>query len=826
MKFTSLDVNRYSQTFIQRAEERSRNDKYSRILKRILFFEVKDCNRNFTIEDFISHFYFDDTFRESYKELHKAIDETDFVYIHSYGKNGKSTFIEVFREVELLTKDFSTYFYDFRSRPSFNTASDLFECVKDFYLDFLNEHRYKRTSLNPFLSFFKYIVREFNIDVFSDIRDGFVKRNISKYVNLSKRFIDSLYITSTERGRELDDIEFFNLLCTEIHKEFELKKDQQDGFLDFVLMNILVATKVFYAVKSTEDKRVIFFLDNLDDVHTFIPEDMNVSYTANIMNFIQNLTKCYPNIFSDDSSLSSAHIEPTFVFVYRTSNYLSTLSSIYELDDSQRSRISFFDEESVKRVRITSVKDSYNIIRRRLDFYEALCDRIGIIKSDRYDLILNIIDSFTGLDSQYDSNFDPSTVLRLWNGNKMSFVRFMMNINIRKADLTILLDKSVPNRIKSEVFFHYFTKYYYEQSTSHSPFSKFITYSFNAFNNDLRDKRCNLSRLFFTYVYNVRRELGKIDSVKDVFEKGVSLSDFLDDLDKIRVGGKQMYSLKNIEDMFDKLFGFEIDNWGNFFSCCALTQGERHTSKEHYKWVNNTIESLSNRIESKNVRFFNNDSAKYFMFKLKRSFEYFSFSSSEVSSTSITLVSSLSYTRLANNNASAPYKSILNRVYKRVEEVSNITFEFFDIAFDMSVIDYSTSYWAYNGRMYFDDLISKVLDYVEQVRNSIVKLVIPIGGSYESYSEEIKREIRIEINKDFAVIEKKYIQLFFSLYNRSLERDKVMYDSNKLPEKMRHTASAFREMLEVANKLIENPDDFETEIISKNKKMKKQKSGV
>ena len=804
-----LDANRFAKTFVRKGEMSRRSDSNSKILKAVLEFEIIKCNQNFRINDFNNYLYFDKTFKDSYRKLNQAIEESDFIYLHSYGKNGKSTFIEMFRNTEIVRRNYSTHFYDFRSKQGLDYSADLLVDVENFYWDFIDEHRSKRVQNNPLMLFFKYLCDNFDSEVYNLIRDQFVKRSIRQYYRLSRVVISKIEdLTRTYNGKEIiDENVFFKQFCKIVVEEFEFADEDAEKLLGYVLMNILVATKVFYAIKHTDNRKVLFFFDNLDDVHTYLPEDMNISYTANIINFIENLSVCYSDIFCDpDNNVS---INPSFIFVYRTSNYLSTLSAIYEQDDSQRSRVNFFDEDSVRRVRITSVKDSFSIIRKRLDFYKELCEAFSIKVSSRYELIVNILNSFAELDANYDSKFDPSTILRLWNGNKLSFSKFITNVELSKLDTKILLSEQVPKRIKAEVFFHYFIKSYYKKANESSPYAKFINYSFSAFNNDIEDQRCSLSRLFFTYVFNKRFSDRKIESVRDAFNKGVSLDNFMNDIQKIKNDGVVAYSVEDIKSMFENLFAFEIDNWGNFFSCCAPTRSERSSSKEHYKWIDNTIKSITNPIERKRVRFFDNDSAPYFMFKLKRSFEYFSFSSNDKTST---LVSSISFVTLNDGSINAPYRIILNRVYSRIEKVCDVTYSFFLIHFEgISILEYCSSNWAYNNRMLFDDLISKIIDYLENVRMAIINREIPIGGGFVQGSEDDKIEIISMINRDFARSIEKYINLFFKIYNLCLIRD-----ANKdLPKKLNDTAKSFEYLGIIAKNIINEPKDFTSEIATR-----------
>jgi len=792
MPLTTNEINRYSRVFITAENYKSKEDSRSTILNKIVKFELTSCNSNFNILDFKNKLFHSESFHDSSVELRKAIKSSDYVYIHSYGKNGKSTFIRLFLD---SIDGNANLFFDFRANKKNIPSVILKEKIKTFYtytLLILEDHN---IQTHPFILFFNYIIDNYDHQHILEVEDPEIGLSSELILKLSKGIIhnlDSLIKKSSNGEFRLDKLKLIN----EIFRFLDNNIDD--------LFSILLVIKVYYEINILKKSDVFIVFDNLDDVYTYLPEEINNSYTSYIINFFENIKSNFPNIFL--SNHSPFNITPKFIFIYRTSNYLSTLSSMYNVSDSIVSRVDLFDENLVKRVRITSVKDSPTILSRRLDFYKDLCDSWGIVKSTKYELLRNILKAFSDVDKKISATYDPSTVLRLWNGNKLSFVDFVLNIDISQNNITTLFNNKISSRIKTEIFFHYFIKYFHKKAKVKTPITNFVEYTFNAFNNDLKDKRCGLSRLFFTYVFNKRLTDSKLESVKDAFEKGVSLSDFIEDLSQIKINDISCYSNQDLKKLFECLFEFEIDNWGNFFSCCTPTT--ENDSIEKYKWVEDVISAINDPEKSKKIKFYNNDSAAYFMFQLRRSFEYFSYSTNNGVDT---LGNSIFYQKI-DNNIFYIFDKILLHVYKRIEDVCNITYNFFNKAFsEQTVHQYCNSVWAMHKRMYFDDLISRVIGYIEDVRYAVINELINIQGDYSKLTLEDQINVRIDINKIFVANIQKYLFLFFILYEKCKKRDGIIRVKNT-PSLLHRTFTSFKHMQNIANKIETDPSDFKLRI--------------
>ena len=801
-QFNYADLNRFSRMFINSTSMRSKNDRNSYILRKVLKFEISKCSQNFTIEDFINYFYFDKTFNESFRELKKALNESSYVYLHSYGKNGKSTFIKIFLKNELPPSRFGRFFFDFKAKKKSTPKLILKEKVKAFYKDYFLIYENTPYKANPFYLFFKYISDNYNLSDILQLDDQESRISINNLYKVAQKFTNDIE-NYKYRYKKNGSSSFYikkDLFINELYKAFQNNVDK--------LLPLLIAVRIYYSVKHDKHKQVAIVFDNLDDVYTYIPEQINNTYTANIIEFMQNLTNCFSNIFVNESL--NSHVDPKFIFIYRTSNYLSTISSMYELDDSIRSRIDYFEEDVIRRVRITSVKDSFDILKKRVEFYEKLCNGWGIKKSNKYHILINTMEAFADIDRHHKVNYAPATILRLWNGNKLSFIDFILRVSIREIEKEIFLDPLVSSRVKTELFFHLFIKYFHSKSANNSPIAKFIKYTFSSFNNELEDERCSLSRLFFTYIYNKRRKNLEIRSIKDAFTKGIPLNEFINDIRQIKIGGEHCYSFEDIKIMFENIFSFEIDNWGNFFSCCTPADMDNSNfPKEHYKWTKNTLDSIKDPERGKKIKFFDNDSAGYFMFQLRRSFEYFSYCSNK---NTLPLSSAISYTKLSDGNIQVTFDEILNRVYKRIERICYITYTFFKNAFHYHSVDtYCNSYWSAHNKMYFDDLLSRILGYVEDVRHSLLNGKIQIRGDYSKYSAEEKKEAKSYINIIFLSNILKYLTLFEELYNQCRIRDGIK-KNQPISHELEKTKNSFDFMKTIALGIQKNPFDFETKI--------------
>lgn len=816
---TTTEQNRYVGVFIDKLSLIQKKDVGSKILKKILKYELKDLPRNFTVEDFIKHIYYDRAFEKQVKELITAIEENDYVYVHSYGKNGKSTFVAVFLNEINKKTDYIPYLYDFQYKADKDNDNRFLNLAEGYYLDFLYAHKSTSFEKHPFISFFRFIIDNCDEEYINKLNNPSIKHELFNLPEMAKKIlsVDEKYVESSkaEYGKQFISIEpkpFLKILITLLleknnrffEPEFDSRKSKELGY---DLFNLLIAVKIFYAAKYQNKSKVLFFFDNLDDVHTYMPEKVSLSYVANVISYIEYVKDTFTGVFSD--SVNNSYIEPSFIFIYRTSNYLSTIAANHNINGSERSRIKVLENISVSKIRLSSVKHSFDILKKRIYFYRALCDSFAIAPSDKSILLESLLETFDKLDKTYKSNFDPATILRLWNGNKLSFVDFALQVNFSSKEIELLKGKC-SNRIKAEIFFHHFIKKSYFEVNEGSPISKFLLYSFSSFDSELVDERCSLSRLFFTYVYNYRIKDKEVKNVQDTINKGISLKSFMQDINELKIGDEQAYSKEDIEKMFTSLFSFEIDNWGNFFCCCAPSQGiNDNSSNEYYKWVTNINHAIKDGKSGGKIGFYYNDSAPYFMFKVKRSFEYFSFSTDR---TSDSLPNLISYS-LLKKTAQRSYLVLLEKVFTRVRDLCIITFDFFEKAFpETSMISFTNGVWSYNKKMYFEDVISKIIEYLEDIRFSILEGMIPIGGNYDDLNADQQKEALKTINLDFTKNILDYLKLFSELYDRSMVREEGF--GKDLPKSLKGTFKSFKRLKESYENILENPTDFKFKIKS------------
>ena len=115
--------------------------------------------------------------------------------------------------------------------------------------------------------------------------------------------------------------------------------------------------------------------------------------------------------------------------------------------------------------------------------------------------------------------------------------------------------------------------------------------------------------------------------------------------------------------------------------------------------------------------------------------------------------------------------------------------------------------------MYFDDLLSKIIGYIEDVRYDAMKDKILIGGNFSNYSIIEQMDAKIDINLFFANNILSYIDLFFKYYYKCKYRDGLSR-SQKTADSLENTKNAFKYMRQNAKMIINNPKDFNIQIKS------------
>jgi hypothetical protein len=159
------------------------------------------------------------------------------------------------------------------------------------------------------------------------------------------------------------------------------------------------------------------------------------------------------------------------------------------------------------------------------------------------------------------------------------------------------------------------------------------------------------------------------------------------------------------------------------------------------------------------------------------------------------------------------FKEVLDRVYDRVEEILEITIEFFEESFKgWTVSSYCNSRWAYGNRMYFSHVVSTQIDYIDAVRMAALSGKIVISGDFERYEDKDQIDhAKQQINLIFTENILKYIILFEKLYKRCMKGEENGGDQD-FSKILKKTSKSIKEMRRRAEFVMARPSRFDSNI--------------
>ena len=145
-----------------------------------------------------------------------------------------------------------------------------------------------------------------------------------------------------------------------------------------------------------------------------------------------------------------------------------------------------------------------------------------------------------------------------------------------------------------------------------------------------------------------------------------------------------------------------------------------------------------------------------------------------------------------NNHYAFKFENTINLVFKRVNTCLLNVINFYQdfLAGKYDLVEYSEkSGFCLNEKLFFSDLISKHITYLNQFRLATHK-----SGLLKKYATDsmTNDELLIEFNKKTTKAIKEYIKLFFRLYN------KLIIDNPNIPnESLKRTNSAFKNLYRI-----------------------------
>lgn len=794
------------------------DDSQGEILRDILRYHLTDPKRSFLLKYYFEKLFFEtEKFKQIKEELIENIDNnTRYHILHAYGKNGKSTFIRYFER----ESDFNIVLFDFAeintdedsSKPEFkdkclNFIKELFDEYQEKalegiinVLDHLISHRIgtNRNEYGDFTNRRKYndLFSSFRSHLLADINEYKNKDQVRSYEN-DKEFIYDLFSNNVKYSSIINQ-NLFTLLV-------------------LVHINILANEK---------RKRIVFVLDNLDDVISDSVKYVN-DHLSTHLDFFLGIITTYIN---EDKNLKFTNYpiynQVHFIYSYRSANYVN---AAFAANTSELDRTDF---TACKSYLITTVKDSISILDRKCKFYLQNCHKYNIKMAPLYFLLRDILDSFKLQPNEEDDDFDY--LMRVWNGNRYAFIDCVLAIKDYKyeKDFTSLVysKNNVPKYIKRGVFFNHVIRYFHHviKGSSSKALTEAIDYSLMYHNNSESNLRCNLFRLFMTYVSNnSRSQKNKIIKTRDVLDKGASFLGFMKEITMIKDSNNEnLYSVQDIKGLFGKVFYEEIDSWGYLITCVMdntstskLNDIKETTLSKHYNFeglIDTFFENDRNSFEYKRlgqVRIYANDNGYFLSSKLKRHFEFFNITNPESEFKNKPLPFLMIASRRnkdlrckLNPKYSIKYyfefEGCLEQTTNRIINCTRKTVNSFT---KNSFADSPKSFcekspFSYKETFYFADILSKSITYLEKIRQAVNASYLKLEfkendrrSEIDTLAENSKQKILTDFN---ALILSSINNLISSFF------DSLVIINNAYPDLSSETLKASENSFKVLHKKV------------------------
>lgn len=765
----------------------------------------------------------------------ELINGEKYHYIHAWGRNGKTTFIRKFINDNKSKFNFALVdFKDFQinrteKRHSLTTKTiEFFLVLLSIFGEklietmlfallhiestqlaikqstFSNEQRKNYNFL--FSSFRKELIGFVNqVNEEAKKTSGFYGDDNQKKVKLFndkfESFIDSLY-----QQKELNPIELFNFL-------------------------LLITIKLY----GSNDKKTIVIFDNIDDILTHSSEYLTAQIFPQVYDFIKILNS-YLNIqkeYVSDNILDEIY----FVFSYRTANYIS---SIYHINHNPSSKDRRYELMNAPVYALSTVKITDKIIRNRINFYDQICNTFNIEKYAQSSVVEKILHSF------YDEKEDYTYLLKLWNGNHHAFNKVLSSISLQEADISVLIDPNVSTNIKRGIFFYYVTKTYVKDSNHHvnifSTLSSVLQYTFTSELCEDNVCRCNLLRMFLTYIINHNNQYlePKEHSKKniDIFNKGVSVREVLDKLTQFKSDGTLVYQKELFEELFNRLFHDDIDVFDYLIICYKNTDlenpskrfGKKYNFIEDLKLYFDNIATKTNGVLNvlDSIKLYYNANSEYLLNPFKKHFEFISCSINNHNNPlplKMKIFKSTKEKLFKNLDFEAEHSFnnviLLEDTFEKMEHsIRTITSFYKDSVFEhYPPVEYcERSLFALDKTFHFDAIISKHITYIEKVRQAIrddnIKIECQLANStdYEQlFFTKLNKKTKADFSARFIYWIEKYIKLFNETYY-SIEAEAKIQGVN-MDSHSQRTLSSFKKLQSKIDKIKKTAfNDFITNI--------------
>lgn len=824
------------------------------ILNKVLNFDWYDCDwdRQMSYQTFKDFLYVNNipSFKKVEKELSQQlfVEKKKYHYIHSFGNNGKTTFINQFILENFNSADY--YIIDFKIKNSNSgTLDDKYDeltrkcvyAIDKFYT--INPKVFIRTTrlINKILITHKRKINK-NKELTQESRD-FGKQFIRWFPQFLA-FLDQCEKDNEELENSPDaygikhsyfDLNYENFISS-LLEEKNISSKEMFTF-------IIVACLLGYGDVNMQN---VFVLDNIDDIYSYTSEFVTRDIVPQVGYIIDLYNQFIPEEIDENSRIVNLLDRIHFIFLFRSANFVSTLSHIfYQGSETERSR----HITETPNYALTTVKKSSEILEKKINFYLHLLSSTGI---KPFIGLNGLIKSINCYENHTDSEF--SYILKLWNGNKTAFNRFLFYLAYKGQEFNQLFDNDdLWNSIKRGISIHLVIDYFRVTTNQDntSSFSKAIAYSIHSHAKDTKSGRCNLQRLFISYIIN-NQKFDDITNNENILLNGISLESILNSISSFKKkNGEGYYLVDDFIELFEALFFENIDKWSHMVICTLnLKSSETSSIKRKYDFreiIHKYFQGDTELLKLKDIKFYTNSNAKYFILNVKRHFEYFAAS---IFSNPLPLPLRLKFINIETQFTFHIYDRDSNYIMKRkilkgnynlsniefikktidkIEESCNSTVDFYINAIMKfsDPKDYcETSGFAINNSFYFEDVISRSIHYLDDIRHQVLTNKLPIylcepstpnsKIDLSNLSKKKAEQIKISANMILINAIQRLFLIFDSQVLKLLNKDSEIL----VPElHLSKTVKAFKRLKTRSNKILKSKfTDFQTRINHERKK--------
>ncbi len=692
----------------------------------ILNYSIDKLDKVFDIDDFKEYMFCDNNeLKKIRKEVIDTLQTQNFLILHGYSKNGKSTNVKILAEEyidwDLKIIDFEHYAFKYANNNTFTFKKSTI----DFLISGIKNKLFHHKDIFVIINYFQNIEEHNNFEkknqYHSEVLDLFseISEDILKFYNDGYNELDS-NIT----------IEFL-----ENYKDHSNVK----GATQLLLLYIILTTN------SQNQNKTIFIFDNIDTLLARYEVDTATNHITMLASKFTVLKNSYSIIKDIVNDLILDNLK--FIYTYRTANYLNILRASQTQGGTEAIKEKLkFNFETTYSISINSNKFVTDIIDKRLAFYKEVCEKLGLHKCSTY----FILDKLIEIDK--DSKTTELTLNKffsIYNNNKNVILK-PAYIKIDSRAVESIYKKLYKRRydyLFRGAYFFYLIKPLVDNSLSVRSTRKISGTSKKLlkllFTSMHEDDKCSLRRLLINFIIaksisSANLELNSSsESITDSIDKNsVSLFTIFEFFRKSFISeDNELYTSSEVCELLNELFPVNVDSWGHFFisvwDCEYTTKTEESSGifsnrrvnfnrelQFYQKYVETKKESYREHLE--NIYFLYNQNAIYYVKYLCSHFEYFGLNQDPKRIQDEPLLEKVGAIIDFTNkrNTIFDFEIYINNTISTIINCSETTVNYYidQISPYKNLTLFIEEPVVLDKKLYFQDLLSRAITHVDQFR--------------------------------------------------------------------------------------------------------------